>query len=443
MKHLTNASLPVLLSLATACTFALRAGEPPKPDHSRVPGVVVAYSPQASGVYIGSPGIVILPDGAYLAKHDEFGPRSTEGRSAVSHVYRSTDRGRSWEHLARVDGLFWANIFHHRGALYMMGTNAGHNRGHCVIRKSTDGGRTWTEAKDEDSGLLFPDISYHTAPVPVVIHNGRLWRAFEDEKTGGGWGYSFRAFMMSAPVEADLLNASSWTVSNAIPRDPAWLDGQFRGWLEGNAVLDPDGRMVNILRVNVEGPSRIAGKAALVHISDDGKTAAFDPKTGFIDFPGGAKKFTIRHDAKSNAYWSLSNPVMGHTERNAGSVRNTLALLRSEDLVDWEIRCILLHHPDPIHHAFQYPDWVFDGDDMLVASRTAYDDGIGGARNAHDANYLTFHRFENFRELTLADSVVHPDDIGPGRRPAKADLGAVVAEGRGFTVDSWLITCNR
>lgn len=32
--------------------------------------------------------------------------------------------------------------------------------------------------------------------------------------------------------------------------------------------------------------------------------------------------------------------------------------------------------------------------------------GVGGAHNAHDANYLTFHRFENFRELTPADSVV-------------------------------------
>ena len=407
----------------------------PQPDHSRVPGVVVAHSPQASGIYIGSPGIVILPDKTYLAKHDEFGPRSTERSSAVSHVYRSTDRGRSWEHLARVDGLFWANIFHHRGAVYMMGTSAGHTRGHCVIRRSTDGGRTWTTAEDENTGLLFPDISYHTAPMPVVIHNGRIWRAMEDEKTGGGWGHSFRAFMMSAPADADLLAASNWTSSNAISRDPDWLGGQFRGWLEGNAVVDPDGRIVNILRVNVEGPSRIAGKAALVRVSDDGQTATFDTGTGFIDLPGAAKKFTIRYDPKSKAYWALTNPVMGHTELNAGSVRNTLALLRSEDLMTWEKRCILLHHPDVVYHAFQYPDWVFDGDDIAAAIRTAYDDGIGGARRGHDANYLTFHRFENVRELTLADSVVHPDDIGPGR-PAKADLGAVVVEGRGFTVET-------
>jgi hypothetical protein len=65
----------------------------------------------------------------------------------------------------------------------------------------------------------------------------------------------------------------------------------------------------------------------------------------------------------------------------------------------------LLHHPDRVKHAFQYPDWVIEGDDMLVASRTAFDDGEGGAHRAHDANYLTFHRFKNFRQLTMRDGV--------------------------------------
>ncbi len=431
MKCFLAAIAAVLSITLVAVAVPLPADDAPWPDHSRVPGVVIAHSPAASGIYIGSPGILIMPDGSYLAKHDEFGPRSTERTSAVSHVYRSTDRGQSWEHLARVDGLFWANIFYHRGAVYMMGTSAGHNRGHCVIRRSTDGGRTWTQAKDETSGLLFPDISYATAPMPALIHAGRIWRTMEDEKSGGGWGHSFRALMMSAPVDTDLLVADNWTATNAIPRDPTWLGGQFRGWLEGNALVDPNGRVLNILRVNVEGPSRIAGKAAMVSISDDGRTATFDPETGFIDLPGGAKKFTIRFDPQTNAYWSLTNPVMGHTDRNAGSVRNTLALLRSDDLVHWQVRCILQHHPDVVHHGFQYPDWVFEGDDLIAAIRTAYDDGLGGARNSHDANYLTFHRFENFRDLTIADSVVDPDTIGPSR-PARIECDDLLVEGRGF-----------
>jgi len=358
-----------------------------QPDHSLVPGVVIAHLPAASGIYIGSPGIVVCPDGSYLAKHDEFGPGSTERISAVSHVYRSVDRGQSWEHLARVEGLFWANIFYHEDALYLMGTSAGHFHGRCVIRRSTDGGRTWTEARDAGSGLLFPGLSYATAPMPMVIHNGRIWRAMEDEKGGDRWGLSFRAFMMSAPVDANLLDAASWTASNAIPRNPRWLDGKFGGWLEGNAVVDPNGQMVNILRV-----SGVAETAAIVRVSADGTTATFDPANDFIPFYGGATKFTIRYDDVTGRHWSLVNK-----QRDPAAVRNRLVLVSSADLRTWVVEKTLLEHPDGGSHAFQYVDWLFEGDDIIAVSRTAYDDGLGGAHNAHDANYLTFHRFKRFR----------------------------------------------
>ena len=39
-----------------------------------------------------------------------------------------------------------------------------------------------------------------------------------------------------------------------------------------------------------------------------------------------------------------------------------------------------------------------------VGSPTAYDDGLGGAHTANDANYLTFHRIRNFRKLNLENS---------------------------------------
>ena len=48
--------------------------------------------------------------------------------------------------------------------------------GDIVIRRSTDGGRTWTKPSDEHSGLLV-EGRYHCAPVPVIVHGGRIWRA--------------------------------------------------------------------------------------------------------------------------------------------------------------------------------------------------------------------------------------------------------------------------
>jgi hypothetical protein len=172
-------------------------------------------------------------------------------------------------------------------------------------------------------------------------------------------------------------------------------------------VVTRDGRVVNVLRVDTPGCPE---KAAIVNISADGKTASFERATGFIDFPGGAKKFTIRFDTKSGLYWSLAT-IVPERHQKAGrpaSIRNTLALVASPDLRQWSTRCILLYHPDVAKHGFQYPDWQFDGADIIAVVRTAFDDEEGGAHNNHDANFLTFHRWQNFRSLTTGDSVTMP-----------------------------------
>jgi len=48
---------------------------------------------------------------------------------------------------------------------------------------------------------------------------------------------------------------------------------------------------------------------------------------------------------------------------------------------------------DSTKAAFQYVDWLFEGDNIIAISRTA----INGAYNYHNANHITFHRFRNFR----------------------------------------------
>lgn len=360
------------------------------------PGIVIDHSPASSGLYIGSPSIVILPNGQYLASHDFFGPKSAEFEAPNSAVFGSSDRGETWRKLAVLKSLFWAGLFVHRDAVYIMGTDRHHGR--IVIRRSKDNGQSWTEPADSEHGQLTSRANYHTAPTPVIEHAGKLWRAFEDASGGTNWGMRYRAMMLSAPAGGDLLDAKNWTFSQTIPRDPNWLNGRFNAWLEGNAVLTPDKKIANFLRVDL--PS-FPEKAAILAVASDGRSQEFEPARDIIDFPGGAKKFTIRFDPESNAYWTLTSAAPKEFQ-NAGkpsSIRNTLVLLKSVNLRDWEMRAQLLRHPDPKAHAFQYPDWQFDGPDMIAAIRTAYDDDQGGAHNAHDANYLTFHRFHQFRTL--------------------------------------------
>ena len=366
------------------------------PGYSRdVPGMVIDHLPASSGQFIGSPSLVILTNGDYLASHDIFGPKSGSTDCATTIIFRSPDRGATWHEVARVHCSFWANLFVHRGAAYLMGVEK--ENGRIVIRRSVDGGVTWTDPGTTATGLLTPTGHFHTAPVPVVEHAGKLWRAFEDADGGTAWGRRYRAGMLSVPVDADLLNATNWIFSNFLPSRTNWLAGGFGGWLEGNAVVTPGGQVVDVLRVDTPG---LPEKAAVAEVNDGGRKISFKPATGFVDLPGGAKKFTVRYDEKSIYYWSLASviwPGNGKAE-HPGSIRNSLALIRSRELHRWELRALLLHDPDMKKHGFQYADWQFDGDDLIAVLRTAFDDAEGGAHNYHDANFLTFHRWKNFRE---------------------------------------------
>ncbi|GJM33593.1 MAG: hypothetical protein DHS20C18_25940 [Saprospiraceae bacterium] len=360
---------------------------------SEVPGVIVAHSPAETNIYIGSPSIVILHDGTYVAAYQKFGKELARlGKQEETFIATSNDRGKSWQEIAAMKPFSWANLFVYQTELYLMGT-AGHY-GPLVISKSLDGGKTWTKPIDKQQGLLRDEEEYHTAPVPILIHNGRIFRAMEDRNPREKWGVNFRSFVVSAPLDADLLKASSWTVSNRLRYNQDWPG---RAWLEGNLVVSPEGEIWNILRNDIHPEG---GKACIIKVSEYGETVTFDPENGFIDFPGGCKKFTIRYDGVSKRYWSLTNYIpeefKGH---NPERTRNTLALISSSDLRNWVVNKIVLQHPDVAHTGFQYADWQFEGNDIITLIRTAYPEPDGTkAHNCHDANYITFFRVENFRK---------------------------------------------
>ncbi|MFM7818160.1 MAG: sialidase family protein [Verrucomicrobiota bacterium] len=387
------------------------AGSVPAP-----PGVVIAHSPARSGLYIGSPSIAVLPNGDYIATHDFFGPNSDEHRQAISRVYRSSDRGRRWTWISDLRGAFWSTLFVHGGQLYLLGTDRHHGR--VVIRRSVDGGVHWTQPLGSTTGVLRSDAEYHGAPVPVVEHQGRLWRALEWRNPPKAWGVNYRAGVLSAPVDADLLDAASWKTTRFLSSDRSWNGGDMGAWLEGNVVVAPDGRLVNILRVDTQG---LPERAAWVSIDGPEEDLRFDPRDGFITLPGGSKKFTIRFDPRSRRYWTLASVVPRGWEPagKPARTRNTLGLVSSSDLTTWSIRCHLLHDPDRDHVGFQYVDWLFDGDDLIAVCRTAFPDGLGGAHSAHDANFLTFHRIRRFRDLGPGDSVPISrfDALAQARRP--------------------------
>ena len=389
------------------------------------PGTVIFASPDPQRIFVGSPTIVVRTDGTYVAAHDYGGSGAGEHKGNT-FVHASNDRGATWTRIAEVPDQHWSTLFPHRGALYLLGTAT--RSGNIHLRRSTDGGRTWTAPRDANNGLLAQG-RFHCGPTPVIVHSGRVWRAFEQFAPTSP-ERAFRAFVMSAPEDADLLNASNWTRSHALPFDKTWLNTRNAEWLEGNVVVTPEGRVVDILRVEshpatgaafeLPGAARTIPRfevAAMMAVSADGRTVRFDPAHDFVHFIGSESKFTIRYDPQSKRYWTLGNKI---TNAKSGAdwvhsphhQRNVIALCSSADLREWRENYRLLRYAEGSavvkegsHVGFQYLDWQFDGDDLIAVCRMSWN----GA-NYHDANTITFHRVRDFRALKMAYS---PAPVAP------------------------------
>lgn len=365
-----------------------------------LPGnVVIAQSAYPKNYYITNPSLTIMPDGDYIASCT--GAYRTSAKNAVT-IFRSTDKGKTWaSQIINSVVTNYGNLFAHNHDLYLMGTSGVH--GNVTIRKSTDKGLTWTEPVDATSGLLV-EGEFHSAPVPVVVHDGRIWRAMETNPSATDIK---DIFVMSAPASSDLLKASNWTCTNKLPYHKNWIsDGGkvFKQWLEGNVVVDPQGRIVNVLRVDEEVEGKTAAIATVTGISE----LNFNPVTDIIEMPGGGKKFTIRYDEASGKYWSLTNIAVPEdigkrheglykSGIHCGLIRNRLALIYSSDLRNWEVAEMLIEYDSPFFYGIQYVDWQFDGEDIVAVSRTAFEDKRGLPIRQHDANYFLFHRFTDFR----------------------------------------------
>lgn len=68
--------------------------EPTVDEHTIPWGSVVASLPWESDRFLGSPSVVVLPDGTHVVSHDVFG---TDAGVGTSYVYRSPDGTGDWE----------------------------------------------------------------------------------------------------------------------------------------------------------------------------------------------------------------------------------------------------------------------------------------------------------------------------------------------------------
>jgi hypothetical protein len=371
-----------------------------------VPGMVVNYlhpedeSYKFSGNSLCSPSLLKLNDGTLLASMDVHEGGAPQN---LTLIYKSCDGGQTWEHLTELFPCYWGKLFLHKGAVYMLAMSTEY--GDILIGRSDDDGQSFCMPTVIMRGSCSNKSSgWHKAPMPIINHSGRIW-------TGVDYGPSQRgcaSCLLSISENANFLDAENWMLTPPLYYDGTWegtVKGNSRGCIEGNAVITPAGELVNILRYHTKDCEPSYGKAVVLkgNISEPEKSLEF---LKVIDFEGNLSKFDIIYDAVSGKYISLitgTNETMRNLIENipvsmrSAGVRNILSLAVSDDLFNWHTVCPLLDYSnlDPEKVGFQYISFLIDGNDIVYLSRTAFNN----AENFHNANYSTFHKIENFREL--------------------------------------------
>lgn len=339
-----------------------------------VPGTVVNYiHPEDeqyafSGRFCCSPSIVRCPSGTLLASMDLYEGKRPQN---LTLIFRSQDNGATWSYLTDLFPCFWGTMFYHRGRLYMLGTTTEY--GDLQIGASDDEGATWTTPVSIFRGSGHSNENgFQKAPNPVLSSGGRLWSSIEY----GSWmKKTFCCGVVSIDEDADLLVPENWCCTELLPFDERWPN-QIEGnkfAIEGNIIEKPDGSLTDILRYG-------GGKAVILDVDASSPEGALS-FSSISEFPMGHSKFEIKRRDEDGMYYAVGNRL---------PQRNILSVYRSHDLKDWELVCDAVNREDlpKEKNAFQYPAFIFDGDDILILSRTA----MNGAKSFHDNNYLTFHR---------------------------------------------------
>lgn len=350
------------------------------------PGTVVNYlhpeDPEYafSGRYLCSPSLIRLENGDLLASMDLYAGGAPQN---LTLIYISHDDGATWEHHSELFPCFWGKMFLCGGALYMLGCSTEY--GDVLIGRSDDGGKTWTKPTVLlRGGCHAKQVGWHRAPMPVLIKSGRVMTDIQY----GAWSEKvFCDAVLSAPADSDLLVAENWVCTELFDAREhiSPLPEKIWGGIEGNVIETPEGRVVDFLR--------FADKNALI-LDYDPENPEDEPKlNSVIDFPATASKFNIVFDDVTKKYYAIVSYALDEPMTK----RNLLSLIRSEDLINWELCRHLIDRrdEDPKQVGFQYVDFFIEGEDILYLCRTAW----GGANSFHNSNLTTFHKIKKFREV--------------------------------------------
>lgn len=353
----------IALAFRAEAPYPVRTGLTPKSKVTEI---------DAFAAYLDNAWIVTCPNGDLLAASQRGGdvPFNT------TKLHRSTDNGITWNYESTIQNLWAAKPFTIGNTLYAMGCAAQYNN--LVIARSTDNGHTWTTATLR-TGLY---LSGGSTPVVVDTVNGRVIACFNRGTVGSHPArYSLA---IQANTSADLLNPTSWTVSNEIDNFAIYSN---MGALEGNVVVTGPitaPKIQMIWRTN----NTPEDHALVADYSPETKTLS-SPRLRIL--PGATRsKFWIDRVPGSGRLWMLHNDSKRQVRtRFIASYSDDHGLTWKEYRVISEIADF---GPVPNWAGFQYATPIISGNTLKFVLRTSFRNG----GDFHDAGQVEYFEVDNF-----------------------------------------------
>lgn len=350
------------------------------------PTYICNYSPSIISVKQANGSTVLYS----AVEHCEV--KNGDEPSSETVVRRSFDGGKTWTDLHTIKKLKWASLFELNGKVYIVG----------FIKPNTSSWSGYTglcDVTDENSNATPAHLwDYSTSVFEPLVANGYLYLAHDKG-------------VASVDITTDIMQLSNWKLTNAPGTlvTKQWFEttsGKKLGWLgmgdaycqEGNIVQGRDGKIYAIYRTE----SQPYGNYAIIfRLSEDRTRIEFleNERDSILSLPTTVSRFVIKYDAESDLYVMVSN---WWTTDEVCRARNVLGLSVSSDLRSWTQVDALLVDREMINpeyscwaHAYQYADFDFDGDDLVMTVREA----TGFTNTFHDGKYYTFYRVSDFRSM--------------------------------------------
>jgi hypothetical protein len=399
---------------------------------------------EKSGLSSYSPGICVAKTGRIIVtagtsgSDDAMSELEIKGRRyggfVQGRIFASDDNGRNFNLKHRFPFMH-ARPFEFEGNLYVLG-----QCNDLMIIKSVDNGDSWSEPFRLTDGE-----DWHQAPCNVLYKGGYIYIVMEkrsDRKITGWKVNNIAPILMRGKKGTDLTKRENWTFASELYFDAVvdknkmeyfglpfhWTTSDTYveiapgrgcaeiGWLETNIVKFHDENHylyeADTIHLFMRAHTGMTGYGAIAKVmeKENGtmetvlEKAPSGKKMVYIPLPGGQMKFHILYDEISELYWLLS------TQATDSMTRAEMLPLERYNLPDNERRRLVLHFSK---NCF---DWCFAGvvaigekenmsrhyaamaikdNDLLVVSRSGDENAI----SAHDTNFVSFHRIQNFRRL--------------------------------------------